>query len=370
MRGWKRKKNDISINKERKKKKKMDTCDYKLNANYPFNVDEARKKKKKEKKNIEIFYENDSDLYSPCLDVEGALCVITAGGEILRYKLKSEKWNGRGRDESASTSSSSEEEGEDDTDEGGSESGENGQSEEDVQNGRKKTNAQNAQNAQRERYHSTDIEAECLCADNDYNFYVFDPMTRGLMVINKKKEMELYTDEYEDEHFQGVNNLVYDKKRNILYVVDSGNLNEENKCNLFYVNKDIETMMRMDIPNMPYAHNLCVYEKGTTNDIYVCLTKENRIVRLMSRGNSYIKCHFLQIDGCYSPLFICTDNTNLVVLLKDLSGCQKRGKLLEIDSNGEVINSIFTDGCQFNGICYDHRVGKYFFIEGRVIYTY
>ncbi|KJP90078.1 hypothetical protein AK88_00247 [Plasmodium fragile] len=348
----------------------MDTGDYKLDVNYPFKVDETRGKKKSGKKNIEIFYENDSDLYSPCLDVEGALCVIAAGGEIFRYKLQSQKWDGKGKDKSASTSSSSEEEDGDDTDDGGNESGENGQrgqSGEDAQNGRKKTSTLHAE---RERYHSADVEGECLCADNDYNFYVFDPMTRGLMVINKKKEMDLYTDEYEDQHFQGVNNLVYDKKRNMLYIIDAGNINEENKCNLFYVNKDIETMMSLDIPNMPYAHNLCVYEKGTTHDIYVCLTKENKIVRLIKRGNSYIMCHFLQIDGCYSPLFICTDNTNFVVLLKDLSGCQKKGKFLEIDSNGEIINSIFTDGCQFNGICYDDKVEKYFFIEGNVIYTY
>ncbi|GAW83282.1 hypothetical protein, conserved [Plasmodium gonderi] len=359
----------------------MDTCDNKLNVNYLLNKDKSKKKKRKEEKYIEIFCENDSDLYSPCIDMEGALCVISEKGEIFRYKLENSKGDRKGMNISTAASSSDDsEDGEDSNDEDDIDSKENDQSDEHdekffdfihgeqgVINIRKKSNIQKVQ---QELYMNTDIATECLCADNDYNFYVFDPMTGGLMVINKKKEIELYTDEYEDQSFKGVNNLIYDKKKNLLYVVDSGNINEENKCNLFYINKDIETMISIDIPNIPYVHNICVYQKDNINDIYVCLTKENKIVRLIKKGNSYIKCHFLHLNGCYSPLFICTNNKNFVVLLKDLSDCEKKGKLLEINSNAQVINSFFMNGNQFNGICYDENVKKYFFIEKNIIYMY
>ncbi|SCP03187.1 conserved Plasmodium protein, unknown function [Plasmodium malariae] len=338
----------------------MDISDDKLTDDSSFNADEIKKKKY-----VEIFYENECDIYSPCIDVEGVLCVISDKGDILRYKLVYPK-----RDEKSnnlSAASSSEEIG-DDEDEHDKEYFDSIDEEKTVMSIRNEK--KNTKYIQEEKYFNTDIMTECLCADNDYNFYIFDPITRGLMVIDKDKKIELYTDEYEDQSFKGISHLFYDKKGNILYVVDSGNINEENKCNLYYINKDIETMISIDVQNISYVKNICIYQKDRVNDIYVCLTKENRILRLIKKGNSYIKTDFLYLNGAYSPLFICTDNTNFILLLKDLSDYEKRGKIIEINSNAEVINSFYIAGNQFNGICYDNNMKKYFIVEKNIIYTY
>lgn len=122
---------------------------------------------------------------------------------------------------------------------------------------------------------------------------------------------------------------------------------------MYYINKDIETMISIDMDSLSYVNNICIYEKDNIRTIYACVTKENRIIKLIKKGNTYIKTGFLYINGNYSPLFICTDNINFVILLKDLSEEEKKGKVLEINSNAEIINSFFMDGNQFNGICYD-----------------
>ncbi|ETW29644.1 hypothetical protein PFFCH_02914 [Plasmodium falciparum FCH/4] len=190
------------------------------------------------------------------------------------------------------------------------------------------------------------------------------------MIIDKQKKVDLYAEEYEDKEFKGINNLLYDSKNNNLFIVDSGNIYEENTCNMYYINKDIETMISIDMDSLSYVNNICIYEKDNIRTIYACVTKENRIIKLIKKGNTYIKTGFLYINGNYSPLFICTDNINFVILLKDLSEEEKKGKVLEINSNAEIINSFFMDGNQFNGICYDHNIKKYFFIEENIIYIY
>ncbi|CRG97462.1 conserved Plasmodium protein, unknown function [Plasmodium gallinaceum] len=316
-----------------------------------FNIEDIKTKKKKKKKNVEIFYENELEIFSPCIDVEGKLCVISDKGDIFRYKLINIQKNQETND---SSSSSSEEEEYVDSNDG-----------ESIREKKKKK-----KEVEEEKYLSIDFTTKCLCSDNDFNFYVFNPITRGLMIIDKNKNIELYTDEYEDKSFTEVNNLVYDKKNNNLYLIDSGNINEENKSSLYYINKDIETMLSIDLENIFYANNICIYQKDNINSIYVCLTKENKILRLIKKGNSYIKSVFLYLNGCYSPLFICSNNTNFVILLKDLSECEKKGKIIEINSNAEIINSFFIKGNKFNGICYDYNINRYFFIEKNIIYIY
>ncbi|SCQ16716.1 conserved Plasmodium protein, unknown function [Plasmodium ovale] len=345
----------------------MAFCDDVLNDDNSFSTEEIIRKKKKKKKDVEIFYENESDLYSPCIDIEGALCVISDGGDIFRYKLIKIKGDEESNDNVTTSSSEGDEAGSVDKDVDDDEYISSVDKDELVGNVKKK---KDSEKGQEEKYLSTDFTTECLCADNAYNFYVFDPITRGLMVIDRDKKMELYTEEYEDEPFKRITNLVYDRGENVLYVVDAGNLSEENKCNLYYINKDIETMVSMDMQNMPYVSSICIYRKDNIHVIYACLTKENRIVRLIKRGNTYIKTDFLYLSGNYSPVFICTDNMNFVILLKDLTGSEPKGKILEINSKAEVINTIFINGNHFNGICYDYNMGKYFFVEKNVIYTY
>ncbi|CRH02322.1 conserved Plasmodium protein, unknown function [Plasmodium relictum] len=317
-----------------------------------FNIEEIKTKKKKKNKNVEIFYENDFEIFSPCIDVEGKLCVISDKGDIFRYKLV----NIKKTQETNDFLSSSEEDEEEEI---------YFNSEESIIGVKKKKTK-----VEEEKYLSIDFTTKCLCSDNDFNFYVFNPITMGLMIIDKNKNIEFYADEYEDKNFTGINNLVYDKNNNNLYLIDSGNINEENKSSLYYINKDIETMISIDLQNTCYVNNVCIYQKDNINAVYVCLTKENKILRLIKKGNSYIKSVFLYINGCYSPLFICTNNINFIILLKDLSEYEKKGKILEINSNAEIINSFFIEGNQFNGICYDYNINKYFFIEKNIIYIY
>ncbi|CDO65868.1 conserved Plasmodium protein, unknown function [Plasmodium reichenowi] len=378
------------------------------NNNWFNNCTNEKEKKKKDKKrntNIQIFYKNDIDIFSPCIDVEGKLCVITSTGDILRYNFviddikqntnKSTSPTSRSLTSSPSSLSSSSSsisssssyrkervtaqnelsyETQKDDDEEGEKYYDSIDNVENIINrgDKKKTQIKEKKktNIQEEKYISIDFSSECLCSDNDYNFYVFNPITKCIMIIDKQKKVDLYAEEYEDKEFKGINNLLYDSKNNNLFIVDSGNIYEENTCNMYYINKDIETMISIDMDSLSYVNNICIYEKDNIRTIYACVTKENRIIKLIKKGNTYIKTGFLYLNGNYSPLFICTDNINFVILLKDLSEEEKKGKVLEINSNAEIINSFFMDGNQFNGICYDHNIKKYFFIEKNVIYIY
>ncbi|KYN96876.1 hypothetical protein PGSY75_1307400 [Plasmodium gaboni] len=386
----------------------MNSDKKKNNNNNWFNncTDEKEKKKKDNKRNtsIQIFYKNDIDIFSPCIDVEGKLCVITSTGDILRYNFliddikqntnKSTSATSRSLTSSSSSLSSSSSisssssyrkeglreqnelsyEMQKDNDEEGEKYYDSIDDVENIINRGDKTKTlkkeKKKKNIQEEKYVSIDFSSECLCSDNDYNFYVFNPITKCIMIIDKQKKVELYTEEYEDKEFKGINNLLYDSKNNNLFIVDSGNIYEENTCSMYYINKDIETMISIDMDSLSYVNNICIYEKDNTRTIYACVTKENRIIKLIKKGNTYIKTGFLYLNGNYSPLFICTNNINFVILLKDLSEEEKKGKVLEINSNAEIINSFFMDGNQFNGICYDHNIKKYFFIEKNIIYIY
>ncbi|SOV17404.1 conserved Plasmodium protein, unknown function [Plasmodium sp. gorilla clade G2] len=385
----------------------MNSDKKKNNNNNWFNncTNEKEKKKKDKKRNtsIQIFYKNDIDIFSPCIDVEGKLCVITSTGDILRYNIliddikqntnKSTSATSRSLTSSSSSLSSSSisssssyrKEGlreqhelsyemQKDNDEEGEKYYDSIDDVENIINRGDKTKTlkkeKKKKNIQEEKYVSIDFSSECLCSDNDYNFYVFNPITKCIMIIDKQKKVELYTEEYEDKEFKGINNLLYDSKNNNLFIVDSGNIYEENTCSMYYINKDIETMISIDMDSLSYVNNICIYEKDNIRTIYACVTKENRIIKLIKKGNTYIKTGFLYLNGNYSPLFICTNNINFVILLKDLSEEEKKGKVLEINSNAEIINSFFMDGNQFNGICYDHNIKKYFFIEKNIIYIY
>ncbi|CAD2103729.1 conserved Plasmodium protein, unknown function [Plasmodium vinckei brucechwatti] len=333
----------------------MDNSNNKINDNDSLNIDDLKNKKYI---NIEILYENDYSLYSPCIDVEGSLCATSDNGDMLKFILTNPKRD----DENSNFSTSSEGTVGSDEDYLGIEDNEI------IEKYIKKH--KNKFHAQKEVYVNMELTSECLSSDNDYNFYIYDPVMRGLMLINKDKKMEIYADEFEDHPFKGINDLVYDKEDNILYIVDSGNMQEENESNLYYINKDIETMLPINIGSISYISSICLYKKNKKTIIYACLTKENRIIRLIKNGNSYMKVDFLYLNGNYSPVYICTNNINLIILLKDLSGCEKKGKILEVNINGKIVNSVYINGNEFNGICYDYNIKKYIFIEKNIIYTY
>ncbi|SBT46945.1 conserved Plasmodium protein, unknown function [Plasmodium ovale wallikeri] len=153
----------------------MAFCDDALNDDSSFGTEEIIRKKKKKRKDVEIFYENESDLYSPCIDIEGALCVISDEGDIFRYKLIKIKGDEESNDNVTTSSSEGDEAGSVDKEVDDDEYISSVDKDEMLGKVKKK---KDSEKVQEEKYLSTDFTAECLCADNAYNFYVFDPSNK------------------------------------------------------------------------------------------------------------------------------------------------------------------------------------------------
>lgn len=320
-----------------------------------FNTSNTAKKKKK----IFVFYKCAEDIYAPCVDWESNICFVTANGDIQRLvKSKSTKREVNS-DSSSSSSSSIFSEGEERSN---SNNFDFSSTKNSLQNRKKEL--------EEESYIKLGFSTRCLCTNVQSVFWVFHPITKAIMKVSSDKEIEPYLTEYENTFFNYITDITFDKTNNTLYFVDAGNIFEENESNLYFICEDTKMVLPLSLKNPFYVNSICLFQRSDQVILFACLTKENKIVRFIKKGNGYIKHVFRRFTGSFSPLYIATDNNTLLVLMKDLSGCYREGKVLELQMNGEVINAAFMKGSDFSGICYDPKCKKYFFIEKNTIYSY
>lgn len=314
-------------------------------------------KKAKTKRKLDLFYKSTEDIYAPCLDWDSHVCFVTAKGDIVRLKnIKSTK-----REVDSDTSSSSSSEESDSKSEGSSP----------LSHKKKgKVVKKKKKELEEETYVKLGFSTKCLCTDVESVYWVFHPITKAIMQVSKNKEIEPYLSEYENNFFSHITDITFDKVNNTLYFVDSGNIFEENQSNIYFICEDTKTVLPISLKNPFYVNSICFFHRNDIMVLFACLTKENKILRFIKKGNGFIKHVFRRFTGSFSPVYIATDNNTLLVLMKDLSGCYTEGKVLELQMNGEVINALFIKGSEFNGICYNPICKKYLFIEKNVIYSY
>lgn len=170
-----------------------------------------------------------------------------------------------------------------------------------------------------------------------------------------KQEIEPYVKEYEQAQFLGPNSLCLSHQTGMLYFTDSGPFGETSLQNprgsVFAVSASTQLLIPLVLNTL--AHPCGVALSPDEKCIYVAETGMNRILRLTQCPPGVFHCSvFCQLAGRFGPTAIAVNNAgDLFVAHFDFAENTESGKILAIDSTGEVTCSYMVPAPEITGLC-------------------
>lgn len=199
--------------------------------------------------------------------------------------------------------------------------------------------------------------------DNQGVAFVCDAAHQAILRVSRvemedgvpRQEIETYVKEYEQMPFLGPNSLCFSKQSGVLYFTDSGPFGETSMQNsrgsVYCVNP--KTGLLVPMCQNSLAHPCGVATSPDEKIIYVAETMMNRIIRLsQSPPGVFHTSVFYQLTGRVGPTAIAVNQVgNLFVAHFDFADVTEVGKILEISSDGELLNTYIVPGPEISGLC-------------------
>jgi len=169
-----------------------------------------------------------------------------------------------------------------------------------------------------------------------------------------QQTIEPYVKEYEQSVFLGPNSLCRSQTGTI-YFTDSGPFGETSLQNprgsVFSVNPSTDMLIPLVLNTL--AHPCGVALSNNEKNIYVCETAMNRILRFsQSPPGVYHASVFHQLSGRFGPTAIAVNaNDDLFVAHYDFADNTENGKVVVLNSDGEMMSSLDVPGPEITGLC-------------------
>lgn len=202
-----------------------------------------------------------------------------------------------------------------------------------------------------------------LAFDNQGVAFVCDAAHQAILRVSRlemedgqaRQEIEPYVKEYEQSQFIGPNSLCFSRQTGMLYFTDSGPFGETSMQNprgsVYCISPSTQLLIPLVLNTL--AHPCGVALSPDEKNIYVCEAAMNRILRLSQSPPQVFHCTvFHQLAGRFGPTAIAVNNQgDLFVAHYDFAENTDHGKIVAIDSNGEITATFTTPGPEITGLC-------------------
>lgn len=172
---------------------------------------------------------------------------------------------------------------------------------------------------------------------------------------NTRQQIEPYVREYEQAQFLGPNSLCLARSNGMLYFTDSGPLGETSiqnpKGSVFAISSTTQLLIPLCLHTL--AHPCGVALSPDEKNIFVAETGMNRILRFSQHPPGIFHCTvFHQLSGRFGPTALAVrDNGDIFVAHFDFADNTDNGKIVILDSEGQVIGDIVVPGPEVTGLC-------------------
>mmetsp|Transcript_11210 Transcript_11210/g.26738 ORF Transcript_11210/g.26738 Transcript_11210/m.26738 type:complete len:286 (+) Transcript_11210:52-909(+) len=170
-----------------------------------------------------------------------------------------------------------------------------------------------------------------------------------------RQEIEPYVREYESAALLGPNSLCKSATTGMLYFSDSGPFGETSISNpqgsVFAINSATQLLIPLCLNSL--AHPCGVALSADEAVLYVAETCNNRILRFAQHPTGVFHCSvFHQLSGRFGPTALAVGpGGDLFVAHFDFADCTDNGRILVIDSEGEVSAIMQVPGPEITGLC-------------------
>lgn len=168
-----------------------------------------------------------------------------------------------------------------------------------------------------------------------------------------QQKIEPYVREYEQSQFLGPNSLCLGKD-GVLYFTDSGPMGETSLQNprgsVFKIDGSTQLLLPLCLHTL--AHPCGIALSPDEKVVYVAETGMNRILRFSQSPPNVFHCSvFHQLSGRFGPTAMAVrDNGDIFVAHFDFQDNSESGKILILDSEGQVTGSIVVPGPEVTGL--------------------
>lgn len=170
-----------------------------------------------------------------------------------------------------------------------------------------------------------------------------------------RQQIEPYVREYEQAQFLGPNSLCLSHGTGMLYFTDSGPFGETSLQNprgsVFAISSATQLLIPLCLHTLAHPCGLAL--SPDEKNIYVAETAMNRVLRFSQHPPGVFHCSvFHQLSGRFGPTALAVrDNGDLFVAHFDFAENTEHGKILVLDSEGEVKDSLVVPGPEVTGLC-------------------
>lgn len=171
----------------------------------------------------------------------------------------------------------------------------------------------------------------------------------------RRQEIEPYVRDYEQSQFLGPNSLCFSRQTGMLYFTDSGPFGETSLQNprgsVFAISPSTQLLVPLCLNTL--AHPCGVALSPDERNIYVAETARNRILRFTQSPPGVFHCSvFHQLAGRFGPTAIAVaSNGDLYIAHFDFAENTESGRVVVINSDGDIVNTIPVPGAEITGLC-------------------
>eukprot|EP00435_Cladocopium_sp_Y103_P019119 s2604_g4.t1 len=168
-------------------------------------------------------------------------------------------------------------------------------------------------------------------------------------------QIDPYVKEYEQSQFLGPNSLCLSRQTGMLYFTDSGPLGETSLQNprgsVFAISPSTQLLIPLCLNTL--AHPCGVALSPDEKNIYVAETAMNRILRFTQHPPQVFHCSvFCQLSGRFGPTALAVSAAgDLYVAHFDFAENAEQGRIVVLNSDGEVTGSFTVPGPEITGLC-------------------
>lgn len=170
-----------------------------------------------------------------------------------------------------------------------------------------------------------------------------------------RQEIEPYVREYEQSQFIGPNSLCLSRQAGMLYFTDSGPFGETSLQNprgsVFAINPSTQLLVPLCLHTLAHPCGLAL--SADEKCIYVAETAMNRILRFSQHPPGVFHCSvFHQLSGRFGPTALTVSAAgDLFIAHFDFADNTENGRIVMLDSEGELTATFGVPGPEITGIC-------------------
>lgn len=170
-----------------------------------------------------------------------------------------------------------------------------------------------------------------------------------------RQEIEPYVREYEQAQFIGPNSLCLSKATGMLYFTDSGPFGETSLQNprgsVFAISPSTQLLIPLCLNVLAHPCGLAL--SPDEKNIYVAEMGMNRILRFSQHPPQVFHCSvFHQLAGRFGPTALAVSSSgDLFVAHFDFAENTETGRIIVMDSSGEITGFISVPGPEITGLC-------------------